>query len=73
MRLMYELATSDPLREGLRGQAENNRFMGSVNQALNDHPLPPFAAIAKYLAPGGSLVVSDASGLHMTSFTLRRK
>ncbi len=73
MRLMYELATSDPLREGLRGQAENNRFMGSVNQALNDHPLPPFAAIAKYLAPGGSLIVSDASGLHMTSFTLRRK
>jgi hypothetical protein len=73
LRLMYELATSDPLRQGLSQRGENNRFLGSVSQAMNDNPLPPFSVIAKYLAPGGSLAVSDASGLHMTSFTLRRK
>ncbi|MCL4207668.1 MAG: hypothetical protein KJ000_34730 [Pirellulaceae bacterium] len=73
LRLMYELATSDTARQRLQSQAENNPFFGALDGALQDNPLPPFAVIARYLAPGGSLITNDATGFHYTSFTLRRR
>ena len=73
LRLMYELAISDTTRQRLESQAENNRFFGALDGALQDNPLPPFAVIARYLAPGGSLITNDATGFHYTSFTLRRR
>lgn len=73
MRLLYDLATADTTREGLASGAEGNPALGALDKALRDNPLPPFAVIAKYLAPGGSLLTNDESGFHYTSFTLRRK
>ncbi len=73
LRLLYELATSDITRQRLQSQAEDNQFFGALEGALKDHPLPPFAVIARYLAPGGSLITNDATGFHYTSFTLRRR
>jgi hypothetical protein len=73
MRLLYELATSEVARQRLQSQAETNAFFGALDGALKDNPLPPFAAIARYLAPGGSLITNDATGFHYTSFVLRRR
>ena len=73
MRLLYDLATADTTRERLARGAEGNPALGAMDKALRDHPLPPFAVIAKYLAPGGSLLTNDATGFHYTSFTLRRE
>jgi hypothetical protein len=73
MRLWYELATGDTSRQRLSQGAENNRFFRALDDALRDNPLPPFAKIARYLAPSGSLLTNDESGLHYVSFTLRRK
>jgi len=73
MRLLYELATSDTTRQRLQSQAENNRFFGALDGALRDNPLPPFAVIARYLAPGGSLITNDETGFHYMAFTLRRR
>ena len=73
MRFLYELATGEQAREGLRGQAENNPFLKSVETALQEHPLPPFAVLRRYLAPGGAMVVDDETGIHYTAFSLRRK
>jgi hypothetical protein len=73
LRFWYELATSDNARNRLARGAENNRYLQSVEQALKDHPLPPFAVLAKYLAPSGGMMVSDETGLHYSTFTLRRK
>jgi hypothetical protein len=73
LRLLYELATADTTRQRLQSQAEGNRFFGALEGALKDNPLPPFAVIARYLAPGGSLITNDATGFHYTSFTLRRR
>ena len=73
MRSFYELATSPMARQRLEELAQTNRRAGRLHEALRDNPLPPFATIAKYLAPGGGMLVNDASGLHYTTFSLRRE
>lgn len=73
LRLVYELATADATRQQLSNRAERNGFFRAMDGALRDNPLPPFSAIARYLAPGGSLMTSDETGLHYVNFTLRRK
>ena len=73
LRFWYDLATSDNAKQRLERGAENNRYLKSVDQALKDNPLPPFAVLAKYMAPGGGMMVNDETGVHYSSFTLRRK
>jgi len=73
LRLWYDIATADTTRQRLAQRAESNQLLRGVNSALQDHPLPPFSVLARYLAPGGSLLTDDESGLHYVSFTLRRK
>jgi hypothetical protein len=72
LRMWYDLATGAKSRDRLKSRADNNRFFGALNDALEKNPLPPFAVIAKYLAPGGSMITNDDSGFHYTRFTLRR-
>ncbi len=71
-RLMYELATAQTTRSRLASGAENNEFFKALNGALSSNPIPPFAVLAKYLAPGGALVTDDETGIHYTAFSLRR-
>lgn len=73
LRFWYDLATSADTQRRLGQQAENNRLFQTLDQALKDNPLPPFAAIAQYLAPGGGMMVNDETGLHYSTFTLKRK
>jgi hypothetical protein len=73
MRYLYDLATSEGVKTGLLRQSERNPFFKSVNSALEKQPLPPFSVIQKYLAPSGSMVVDDETGIHFMSFTLKRK
>jgi hypothetical protein len=73
MRLMYEMATSDDVRQRLSARAENNQFFRALQNALKEHPLPAFSVIAQYLAPGGGLLTNDETGFHYTGFSLRRE
>jgi hypothetical protein len=73
MRFMYDLVTSDRAKEGLQKQSERNPFFKSINSAMEKQPLPPFSVLQKYLAPGGSLVIDDETGIHFMNFTLKRK
>jgi hypothetical protein len=73
LRLIYELANTEATRQQMSSRAERNGFFRVLDGALRDNPLPPFSAIARYLAPGGSLMTSDATGVHYVNFTLRRK
>ncbi|MFH1266305.1 MAG: hypothetical protein ABIK89_11305 [Planctomycetota bacterium] len=67
------LGVSDGVRGQLRQGTENNPFLKTLDTALEENPLPPFAVIQRYLAPGGAMLVDDETGLHYTSFSLRRK
>ncbi len=73
MRFLYGLATAERTRRALGKRAEKNKFFKSLDSALKDNPLPPFAVLQRYLAPGGALVVEDETGIHYTAFSLRRK
>ncbi len=73
MRFLYDLALSQQVRDNLRSQSQRNPFFKALDSALETHPLPPFEVIQRYLAPGGSVIVDEDTGLHYTAFTLRRK
>lgn len=73
IRMLYDLAMSDNTRGALASRAADNPFFKSVDQALKDNPLPPFAVIARYLAPGGGMLTNDETGFHFTTFGVRRK
>ncbi len=72
MRSFYELATSPNTRRRLDEAAPTNAAFRALNEALKANPLPPFSEIAKYLAPGGGMMVSDETGIHYTAFALKR-
>jgi hypothetical protein len=73
MKMLYELASGEQAKTFLANRAERNDFFKNVDQAMKDNPLPPFAVLAKYLAPGGGLLTSDETGIHYAAFQLRRK
>lgn len=73
LRFWYDLVSAEDTRRRLGQQGERNPLLGSLNQALKDNPLPPFDVLAQYMAPGGGVLVNDQTGIHYTTFTLKRK
>ncbi len=73
LRFVYEMLLSEQTRQQFRAQAERNPLFKALDAALEQHPLPPFETLQRYLAPGGSMLVDEETGLHYTNFTLRRK
>jgi hypothetical protein len=70
---LYTFATSKSSLEALAKQGDENEFFRRLHESLQAHPLPPFAALAKYFAPSGGLIMQDESGFHYTEIQLRRK
>jgi hypothetical protein len=73
IRNLYEIAASQQTRDWLGRQSDNNRALKALDQALKDNPLPPFAVVQKYLAPGGSMLVNEETGFHYLGFSLKRE
>lgn len=73
LKSLYELATKDSTLTALSRGAEENEFFRVLDRAMQDSPLPDFEEIAKYLSPRGAMTISDETGLHTISFTLKRK
>lgn len=73
MRMVYDLLTADQTRERLRRGAQQSELLRGLNRAIEQNPLPPFAVLQQYLAPGGGVLSDDETGIHYTSFALRRK
>lgn len=71
LRGAYEFLTSP---DGLPrlAAAGDDRLLSLVQESLRRHPLPPFEAIAKRLAPAGGIITSNETGLHYVSFSMRR-
>ncbi|MFO1062468.1 MAG: hypothetical protein U0892_01160 [Pirellulales bacterium] len=71
--MFYELARDPGNRDRLRQMSDNNPFFTALLAALDNHKLPDFAVIAKYLAPSGGFLVEEETGLHYMTFGLRRE
>jgi hypothetical protein len=72
LRLFYELANDKSNINRLKEFSENNPIFKSLVGALERNELPSFDVIAKYLAPTGAFVSEDDTGIHLTSFSIRR-
>ncbi|RCS54337.1 hypothetical protein DTL42_04110 [Bremerella cremea] len=72
LRMFYDLIQADSTRNFIKGQAEENNFFSNLEGNLNANPLPEFKVISKYLAPQGSIMIDDETGLHMIQFSLKR-
>ncbi len=70
LRGIYQLAVSPKFREQIQGR--EHPVAQALLRAMKNHPLPPYAEIAKYFAPAGGVMVQDASGLHYMAFGLKR-
>jgi hypothetical protein len=73
VRYLYDLASSEQTRAGLQRAGERSPLLSEVGRALENNPLPAFAVLEQYLAPGGALLTNDETGIHYRSFTLARK
>ena len=71
--MLYQLLQSDAVRGELSRRAESEQFFQSIQQVMEQNPLPPFSVLAQYLAPGGGVVTSDDTGFHYTAFGLKRQ
>lgn len=70
-RFMYDLANEQSSKDFLETRSENNQFFGAVNKAMKENPLPPFSKIEQYMAPAGSLILSDETGFHLFGFGMK--
>jgi hypothetical protein len=71
MRQWYGLLLSEKTRELIDENKEDNQFLSSLSDALDEHPLPPFEVLAPYLAPAGGILYDTDNGYHGIGFTLR--
>jgi hypothetical protein len=73
LKYLYDLANSDDARKALQQRADTSVFFNVLNLGLDKNPLPPWDVIAHYLAPEGTMLIDEDSGIHYMSFALRRK
>lgn len=73
MRFLYELAGNENVREGMRRGGERNPMLRTLDAAMQDNPLPPFAVLERYLAPAGAMLIDEETGLHYVGFAFRRQ
>ncbi|MFC1759794.1 hypothetical protein ACFL2H_13675, partial [Planctomycetota bacterium] len=71
--MFYELLRTDDARKFLENQREDNEFLAAIADAMEDHPLPPFAELEKYFAPAASIVTNEETGIHMMSIGLQHE
>jgi hypothetical protein len=73
IRHWYELLTSEKTRELIDEHKEDNPVLSALAEALDQHKLPPFEALAPYMPPGGMILYDTEDGYHGIGFTLRNE
>lgn len=73
LRGYFELAKADSTHDFIGRRAEDNSFFRNLQKNVGPNTLPDFHVISKYLAPSGSLMIDDETGLHMIGFQLKRE
>jgi hypothetical protein len=71
LRMFYDMLADSKNIDKVR-EAKDNPVAMALIKALDNHQLPPFDVIAKYLSPAGGYVTEEENGLHYTGFNMRR-
>ncbi len=73
LRYFYQLLQSEDVVARIREAREENPMMATLDDMMQANKLPPFEVVAQYLAPAGSMMVNEETGLYYVRFGLRRK
>lgn len=73
LRFYYQLLQSEEMANRIHESREQNPMLATLDDMLQEKKLPPFAVVAQYLVPGGSMMVNEETGLYYVRFNLRRK
>ena len=71
MKMLFNAIKEDKTGEFLDEMAEENSFVSSIRDALEDNPLPEFEEIKHYFPPSGAFVTNDETGYHVLGFQLK--
>ena len=71
MKLMFNAIKEDKTGEFLDDMAEENSFVASIRDALEDNPLPDFEDVEHYFTPSGGFVTNDDTGYHILGFQMK--
>jgi hypothetical protein len=69
----YALLTSERTLELIDENKSDNPVLAALADALDQHQLPPFEALARYFAPGGAIFFDTDNGYHVIGFSLRNE
>jgi hypothetical protein len=73
LRTFYDLAADKGNRQKLAEMSAMNPMLAALSKTLEKHELPTFDVIRKHMAPGGGFFSEDDTGLHFTTFGIKRK
>lgn len=73
MRALYESIRSGQFQEQMAPMALFFPQLLAVINAIDGSKLPEFDVVRRYLAPGGSYMVTGDSGMHFVGFSLRKE
>ena len=68
---LYELIASEEALEFIKTRRDDNPAFQILADALDEHPLPPFSKLKKFLPPTGGIMTNEETGIHSYSFSLR--
>ena len=69
--MWYDMAKSQEAKDALDKNSEDNEFVGSIRDALEENPLPDFEELKQFFAPSGGFITSDETGIHLLGFQLK--
>jgi hypothetical protein len=71
LRHWYEVLLSEKTRAAIDENKEGNPVLEALAEVMDQHKLPPFEVLARYLGPSGGILYDTDSGYHAISFELR--
>jgi hypothetical protein len=71
LRHWYGVLTSEETRTLIDENKADNPVLSALADVMDEHKLPPFDVLARYMAPGGGILYDTDSGYHVISFDLR--
>lgn len=72
-RSLYEMIRSGEMRNSVAGMAMFFPSLLNLSQAIDGEKLPEFDVVRRYLAPSGGYLQSDANGVLLVNFALRKE
>lgn len=71
LQLILDVIGDDQTKSFLADNAERGRFLGVLNNVMNNATMPSMDELLPHIAPSGSVMIDNEAGLHFIGFTLK--